>query len=153
MIAVCEQCRGTLSDDAEVCLVCGTWRASDAPGCESHRAVPAIALCVVCGRPMCGECADASAPRAVCDDQLHREIASTHVLLEAPLSEFEADWIVINLRQAGIDARQFSANEYLAVNFRPVAVPARVLVPAESVTAARAVLARFADMTAVEIPS
>jgi hypothetical protein len=103
----CWKCGG-LSDDASVAghIACG-----------NHPGQHAIAACVVCGKPVCGDCAVKSGEMFFCEDLEHRSIRADWVPIYSCASEFESDIIERNLQQAGVEPRVFSKGDHLELSW------------------------------------
>lgn len=112
----CLQCGEEVRDHAPACPVCGAVASGVAPAdCEIHAGVPAVALCVVCGKPVCGDCAVRSDGRFTCDVSSHKTMAAETSVLTVCSSPFEADLIRENLRQAGLDVLQFDRSAFIGL--------------------------------------
>ena len=143
----CVHCSRTLPVAEEMCLWCGRWQNGRTPMCEEHESSASTGVCSVCGRPVCAACSSTVDGRLVCRVTSHRSLATDHRLLLTLESEFEADWIVTILRQAGVAAIQYSLRDHASARWFPVVHPVRVHVPAAAIAQARVVLARFDDLT------
>jgi len=102
------RCRNCGAEVAEVlCPSCGALvvKSADEIACENHPGEPAVACCVVCGKPVCGDCTTSSDGVFVCDLPEHHRIAATWVPLTLAMDAFEADMVKTNLVQAGIPIR------------------------------------------------
>ena len=82
--------------------------------CENHAGVRAAALCAVCLKPICGDCAIEEGGDYFCED-LHRGFSLTHARIASFSSPFEADAVVTNLKSSGIESRLFFFREHLSV--------------------------------------
>ncbi len=114
--------------------------------CDTHGSTLSVGVCAVCLRPLCDACSTMIDGRLVCHDAAHRRIAGDHRLLLALDSEFEADWILVHLRQGGVKGLQFSLRAHAGARWFPVQHPVRIHVPAGTVASARELLARFEDL-------
>lgn len=126
-MARCDQC-GDAVNDMDLCTSCGAILGSPSWECELHADVPAVARCVVCGKPVCGDCATRLGGRFFCDVLSHRDIAAETVVLAVCSSPFEADMILENLAQSGLDVIAFARNAFnaLALLSLPSVVQVRV---------------------------
>lgn len=114
----CERCGAGFEGDP--CRSCGHWPASgDAPDCELHTGVRAVACCVVCGRPVCGDCAVWTGSSFLCDDPEHRQIADEWPVVAHCTTVFEADVVAENLRQAGLTPRSFARGDHASLFWFP----------------------------------
>jgi hypothetical protein len=116
------------------------------PMCETHATAPSIGLCVVCARPLCGECAHREEGRLFCDDPSHPAFMADHALLATFDSEYDADWLTVLLGRAGIAATTFAFRGHTASWWFPLTNGVRVFIPVKDVDAARALLADVDDL-------
>jgi hypothetical protein len=82
--------------------------------CENHAGVRAAALCAVCLKPICGDCAIEEERELFCED-LHRTFSLTHERVATFSSPFEADAVVTNLKSNGVEAQRFFFRDHLSV--------------------------------------
>jgi hypothetical protein len=81
--------------------------------CANHSGVVAEALCTVCGKPVCADCAVLLGSRGiVCDEPEHRLLLERWTIVFRTNSEFEADMIVKNLENEGVELRKFSSRSF-----------------------------------------
>ncbi len=80
--------------------------------CHNHQDVVAEARCVVCGKPVCRDCARMLPAGPVCAAADHREIAELWTAVHRSVSEFDADLISKNLSLQGIETKVFSSRVY-----------------------------------------
>ena len=113
------------------CLECGRVRKqnADSAECENHPGEAAVALCVLCGKPVCSDCAVTTDSKVYCDDPHHRTLSLEWVSVYIAESEFESDMISCNLKAATIDTRVFSFRKYVGAFWMNGTGIARVLVP------------------------
>ncbi|MDE3058924.1 MAG: hypothetical protein KGJ59_13305 [Bacteroidota bacterium] len=84
--------------------------------CGNHSGAAAVGACVVCGVPVCGDCAVTRGGKLFCNDSSHAVFLVRYALLGVAISEFEADIIVSNLKANGISPQFFSPKEFF--NFK-----------------------------------
>jgi hypothetical protein len=109
----CPHCHRTNTEGAFFCTDCGRALCEqDVVECENHPGTHAIGICVVCGKPVCGDCSVMKENKLYCDDVSHSRLMSVHAKLAAVGTEFEADMIVKNLSLNGVQAVQFSAKKF-----------------------------------------
>jgi hypothetical protein len=114
----CRECGRPVSELSFECLACGAVPAGSALlDCELHAGSQAVARCVVCGKPVGGDCATKTEGRFFCDVMADRALAAETTVISRCASLFEADMIRENLAQAGLDIVVFSRN-YFTVLFR-----------------------------------
>lgn len=108
----CSHCNFILTPDAYYCSHCGFIFPKNIQKysfeCENHSDQTAIAVCVVCGKPVCGDCAIAKDRKFFCDSSEHVRIDGEYAVIYLCESVFEADMIRQNLYQAGIRSLSFS---------------------------------------------
>lgn len=108
----CSYCNSILAAGAFVCSQCGFISSNgvqkNSLECENHPDQIAIAVCIVCGKPVCGDCAIAKDQFFFCDSGEHIKINGEYAVIYSCESEFEADMIRQNLHQAGIRSLSFS---------------------------------------------
>ncbi len=107
----CRRCGAERNPASISCGRCGEVLVG-ALSCEEHHNEPAIALCVVCGRPLCAGCQRNGSQRALCGDPDHEQFAAGWERLFQSVSEFEADCVARNLKANGIPVRVFSCREF-----------------------------------------
>lgn len=115
MTRICRHCSSPLGPGIRLCRACGA--VNDIPDldwieCEHHPTEPAVGSCVVCGKPMCGDCARSAEGLFFCEDPEHRSIFLGWTIVYEADSVFEADMISKNLEQAGFAVRQFDKHRH-----------------------------------------
>ena len=91
---MCAHCHSVNTEAALFCAACGyALRAHDVVECENHSGTNAIGICVVCGKPVCGDCSVARENKLYCDDVAHSQLTTAHTKLGDVATEFEADMI------------------------------------------------------------
>jgi hypothetical protein len=114
--AACPNCRGSIPTNSEFCIVCGLRvRHSENVDCENHSDEPAAGSCVVCGKPVCGDCGVSADGKMYCDQPEHRVFSQEWEVIYCCDSEFEADAVRRNLEDAGFEARLFSSRTHVAM--------------------------------------
>jgi len=109
----CLRCKAVSASDVLFCRNCGILFHGDAGvECENHSGRDAVSICVVCGKPLCGDCARVSEGKTYCNEPPHSQLPVTHAKLGAAVSEFGADLVASNLSSNGIDALIFSQHRY-----------------------------------------
>src|SRR3990172_1664840 len=104
----CHHCRTEVLENDVLCPSCGAIvvRSEDEEiACENHTGEQAIACCVVCGKPVCGDCATSRAGVFLCDIPEHQEVAGKWAVVTVAENSFEADMLRANLVHAGIQTR------------------------------------------------
>ena len=140
---LCQAC-GRLAHDKDLfCLTCGhlLYRTDGTkPDCENHDTEPAVGSCVVCGKPVCGDCAVTFENRIFCNDQEHLLFLQTWSLIHLTESEFDADAVTRNLHSAGILTRVYSARTHASMYWHGRYAPVRVFVAKDIAEKAKAML-------------
>jgi hypothetical protein len=72
----------------------------------------AVGVCVVCGKPVCGDCAITIDGRIFCEDRLHPVLHGDMQELVTTASIFEMELIAQNLGANGVDIRWFNVGQY-----------------------------------------
>lgn len=109
-----------------------------------HDGVDAIACCVVCGKPLCGDCALWTGLSFLCNVPAHKEIADDWEVVARCSSVFEADMIMTNLRQGQFRPVAFSPGEFSVSFWHSGLFTARVFVRREESEGARKLLQSLA---------
>jgi hypothetical protein len=110
---ICPNCSCPTKEEMHFCLNCGSAVSTIAEiGCSNHAGATAVGACVVCGMPVCGDCAVTREKKLFCNDSSHVVFLDRHALLGVSDSEFEADVIVSNLKASGILPSVYSPNEF-----------------------------------------
>lgn len=65
--------------------------------CENHSGERAVGRCLVCGKPVCGDCAVNWQGKLFCDNAEHPQLHATWKTVATCKSEFESDLIQRNL--------------------------------------------------------
>jgi hypothetical protein len=135
----CRRCRSVLEQRATFCPHCGA--VQDAPSshsleCENHSGQPVVGLCIVCGKPVCGDCASTIAGRFVCEESAHKTVAEQWSVVHVCTFPFEGDMVVQNLLNAGYTAKLFSFRDHIGLRWVQDADRVQVFVPHHQRTAA-----------------
>ncbi|HLA68962.1 MAG TPA: DUF2007 domain-containing protein [Bacteroidota bacterium] len=142
----CRHCRTEVAESDVLCSSCGAivlHSEEEEIACENHTGEKAIACCVVCGKPVCGDCATSRENAFLCDIPEHHQVAGMWALAMLAESPFEADMVRANLVHAGIQTRVADPRDFAGtLNFRPH-LRVRVLVERSSLESARELLRSF----------
>jgi ribosomal protein L37E len=141
---VCERCGGEYTQAGrDACPACG-WLRAPVP-CAEDASRQARAVCVICGKPVCGGERDDNAA-TLCDE--HRTISVIEGFSQVYSSgnELEAQLIVENLRAEGIEAATLfsQADHSFPTDIGELAI-ARILVPAWEHERAQALINDYMD--------
>ncbi len=141
---VCDNCDCEIDSDAEYCSHCGivfeNEEGKSSIECDTHRDVPAVGVCVVCGKPVCQDCSNSKKGKVFCDNDRHVKIHQDWAVLCTTSAEYEAEMVKANLEMAGIKALVFSQLDH--AYFIPMSRLAivNVMVPKAKLTKAKKVL-------------
>ena len=126
----CERCGVEQTGVQSFCLTCGTvqHRYSRSVECELHLGEKAVGLCVLCGKPVCNDCAVTAEGKIFCNNPVHQDWAKHRSVVHLAYSEFESDMIVRNLLLARIESQAFSFRDHIGTYWLPDAGLVRVLV-------------------------
>jgi len=81
--------------------------------CDNHPGVEAIGACVVCGKPVCGQCAKHSGRRLFCEKDEHLQIYGDYALVATSATEYEAQMIKAIIEMSGINCVLFSQKDHV----------------------------------------
>jgi hypothetical protein len=80
--------------------------------CANHSGVAGEAICSICGKPVCADCFVRLSFGIVCDDPGHKTILEELTIAFRSNSEFEADMVVRNFQDDGIESKMFSSRAF-----------------------------------------
>src|SRR5512143_3116659 len=113
----CPRCEEQVYDGDTFCDHCGILLPvsdeENLPECEKHPDRAAVGGCIVCGRPVCSECANEVEGKYFCDDDSHLNVHQDYVVAFSTALEYEADMIKANLDGAGIEALVFNQHDHV----------------------------------------
>ena len=148
-VTACPDCNINLIDEKpEICIYCGAeiepgllycpecgkifltriFEPEDEIECEEHLVKPAVGICVVCGKPICKECAIEVDGKIYCKEGNHKQYKEEWSIVYTTQYEYEAEMLKANLESAGIPCVVFSTKDhtyFMTVGFGIV----KVLVP------------------------
>jgi hypothetical protein len=114
---LCQNCGESVESNHKYCPHCGTILEDSISEildeCENHHGKPSIGICVVCGKPVCIDCAKHSAKRIFCDKDEHLEVYGDYVLVSTCATEYEAQTIKSIIEMSGISAVLFSQKDHV----------------------------------------
>ena len=109
----CAHCHFENAEAAFFCSACGhALRLHDEIECDNHSGANAIGICVVCGKPVCGDCSVARDNKLYCCDVAHSQLTTAYTKLGDTASEFDADLLIKNLSSNGVPVVQYSAKKF-----------------------------------------
>ena len=113
---ICDNCDGEIDTESEYCPHCGIVFEKEDEGtsieCETHPGVAAVGVCIVCGKPVCRDCATCQKGKVFCDNDEHVKIHQDWAVLCTVSAEYEAEMVKANLELAGIKALVFSQADH-----------------------------------------
>jgi hypothetical protein len=118
----CKNCSTQLKDGQKFCGMCGALIDASEENvfkveCETHPDHYAVGLCVICGKPVCSDCEVKNEGKILCADPEHRMVHQDWRVLYQPDSEFEAEALVHNLADGGIEAKTFSLHDHVTTHW------------------------------------
>jgi hypothetical protein len=137
----CHNCNESIQSEAEYCPVCGLLRIDSRDiECENHRDRPAIAVCIICGKPVCRTCRKIRLHKTFCEDDKHIRVYQNWAVAYISSTEYEAEMVKANLENAGIEALIFNQQDH--AYFLTVGSMARVnvMVPNNRVIEAKQII-------------
>lgn len=141
---MCLHCGHPQQADTLSCAACGfiNQRSEEARQieCENHSGEHAVGRCLVCGKPVCGDCAVNASGKFFCDSVEHPRIFESWKVIYTCESEFESDFIQRNLTDREIPCQVFAVHNHVGVYWLEGGNEVRVLVPNNLATSAWDVL-------------
>jgi len=122
----CARCLASNDDASLFCETCGGILGSgEELECENHSGTIALGICVVCSKPVCGDCSVTRDGKMYCDDVDHSRLGTDFTRLGTAANEPEGDIIVKNLSLNGIPGKKFPRLfSFANISRIPVFVPA-----------------------------
>lgn len=96
--------------------------------CEHHASIRAAALCGLCLKPLCGDCAIETNGVFFCDDS-HAALFAAHTKVISASSPFEADAVTANLRPLGVETLVYFLRDHTGVALTQSVDAVQVFVP------------------------
>ncbi len=106
----CVRCGGDVTPDSDFCVHCGTLLFGKKSQCETHPERGAVAVCVLCRRLMCSDCAKEINGRSFCEEHRKVEVEEEWVLVFQSVDFFEAS--VVRTKLEGADITVSAQNEH-----------------------------------------
>lgn len=128
--AYCENCGEAIGGEDRYCPHCGTlFKTDEEVECENHLSVRAGGVCVVCGKPVCDDCARSRGGKFFCEDDKHVKIYEGWAVLLITGLDYEAHMVKANLERAGIECLVFSQQDHVIFLTVGDLARVRVMVP------------------------
>ena len=146
----CDYCSEDVTADSEFCIHCGALFEADGQFCEVHTSSPAVAVCVICHRLLCGECRVLKGRRSFCADHEKVETSEGWAVAFQSVDYYEANIIRGKLESAGltVNPRNNTSIGFIADGFIESAIgrsilkyPVKVFVPLDQYLEAVEVIA------------
>jgi hypothetical protein len=102
-VVQCFHCGGNVTPDSDFCVHCGTMLFGRKSQCETHRERTAIAVCVLCHRLLCSDCARKVGGRFFCEKHQKVEVEEDWAVVFQSLDIFEASVVRTKLEGDGIN--------------------------------------------------
>jgi hypothetical protein len=145
----CPNCEEFVTKDDTFCDNCGIILpkipAEEAPECENHPDVEAIGGCVVCGKPVCEECATEQNGRIFCENDDHLNMHQGFVVAYTTSTDYEAEMIKSNLEGAGIHATVFNQHDHVYFTNMGMLALVNVMVPRAQLEDAQEIIMALLD--------
>lgn len=141
----CPYCEQPVEEDDTFCENCGRLLPlpleANYPECETHVERAAIGGCIICGRPVCDECAHEVEGRIFCEDDSHRRVYEGFVHVYTTSTDYEAEMIRANLQGADIDAFIFNQHDHIYFVNMGTLAQVKIMVPKHQVEKAEEIIA------------
>lgn len=137
----CRNCKESIQAESEYCPLCGILQIENHDiVCENHEDTPAVAVCIICGKPVCVRCRKTKMNKTFCEDDKHIRVYQHWAIAYISMTEYEAEMIKANLENAGIEAMIFNQQDH--AYFLTVGSMARVnvMVPNDRVNEAQKII-------------
>lgn len=129
----CPNCEEFVTKDDTFCDNCGLLLPripfEETPECENHPDADAIGGCVICGKPVCAECAREQNGRIFCENDDHLNMHQGFVVAYTTSTDYEAEMIKANLEGAGIHATIFNQHDHVYFTNMGMLALVNVMVP------------------------
>lgn len=145
----CPNCEEFVTVDDTFCDNCGTLLpkipAEEGPDCENHPDVEAIGGCVICGKPVCEDCAKEMNGRIFCENDEHLNVHQGFVVAYTTSTDYEAEMIKANLEGAGIHAMIFNQHDHVYFTNMGTLALVNVMVPRAQIEEAEEIIVALLD--------
>lgn len=98
----CGNCFESVTAESEFCVHCGVLLSEDDFFCERHLESKAIAVCVICRRLMCENCAKKKGVKMLCEEHEKIEISEDWAVAFQSVDYYEANIVRGKLESSGI---------------------------------------------------
>jgi hypothetical protein len=119
---ICKNCSTQLQAGHKFCYGCGIRNETNEGNdfnvkCEMHPDRLADGFCIICSKPVCSDCIVKSNGKILCADPEHRMLLEEWCVVREPDSVFEAEALVRNLADGGIEGKMFSLHDHIAAHW------------------------------------
>jgi hypothetical protein len=133
----CPSCEEPVTADDTFCDSCGVVLVPESaevrPECSVHPDVDAVGGCLVCGKPVCEECARQIEGKYFCADDSHYNVHQKYVVAYTCSTEYEAAMFKANLEGAGINALIFNQRDHVYFTTMGTLAIVNVMVPTSDI--------------------
>ncbi len=137
----CSNCGERIQSEAEYCPICGVILTNDGDiECENHGQTPAVAVCIICGKPVCRKCRKTKMNKTFCEDDKHILVYQNWAIAYTSATEYEAEMVKANLENAGIEAIIFNQQDHAYYFTVGSLARVNVMVPSDRVNEAKKVI-------------
>ncbi len=140
----CFNCQEPVSANDTFCNNCGVLLeeipGDETPECENHPDRDAVGGCVICGKPLCEDCAREQNGRVFCESDEHLNVHQGFVVVYTTSTDYEAEMIKANLDGAGIHALIFNQHDHVYFTTMGMLALVNVMVPRAQLEEAREII-------------
>ncbi|HTY10678.1 MAG TPA: zinc ribbon domain-containing protein [Bacteroidota bacterium] len=98
----CANCSESVDAESDFCVHCGVLFSGNDLYCERHPQSNAVAVCVICRRLMCDECAKKKGVKRFCEEHRNVEVSEDWAVAFQSVDYYEANIVRGKLESAGI---------------------------------------------------
>lgn len=140
----CPKCEEYFPAEDTFCDHCGVLlpvpEGREVPECENHPGSSSVGGCIICGKPLCEECATEIEGKFFCSDDTHFNLHQDYVVAYTTATDYEADMIKANLNGAGIDAYIFNQHDHVYFLNMGTLAQVNVMVPKSQIDKAQEII-------------
>ncbi|HTR82516.1 MAG TPA: zinc ribbon domain-containing protein [Bacteroidota bacterium] len=134
----CANCSELVTLDSEYCIHCGVIFSEKKFMCETHPTTEAVAVCIICNRLLCEQCAGKKKERTFCESHKGIETSEDWAVAFQSFDYYEANIVRGKLESAGmtVNPRNNESLGFLADGFMESVIgrsilkyPVKVFVP------------------------
>jgi hypothetical protein len=145
---LCESCYEPLGEAKTFCRHCGKLQSSlidedKTIACENHPKAAAIAMCIMCSKAVCGDCAINRQGKIFCENDEHVKVAENWAVAYTTGTDYEAQMVRANLEGAGFPCMVFSQRDHVFFLTLSDMAVVNVMVPKSMLTQAQDVLRKM----------